>query len=226
MLLSRKIALALAWLSLAPGAMAETRSASSPEPSADPAPHRRLSTQSRPWTGDFDQMLERRRIRVLVPYSRSLYFNDKGFERGLSAESVRAFEKWLNRKYAKQLKNRPVTVLIGPRTRDRLLPEVTAGAGGLAGRGLTLAPPRPEAVVVDDWKAKMWAQILRGISVNEQAVLRAGSQIGWAIRKGSPKLEAEIMAFMKAEATRGIIAWHVDQAMRRVKRLKNPNDRA
>jgi hypothetical protein len=30
------------------------------------------------FTGDFQQMLERRRIRVVVPYSRTLYFNDKG----------------------------------------------------------------------------------------------------------------------------------------------------
>ncbi|MDZ7653948.1 MAG: hypothetical protein U5L03_16015 [Burkholderiaceae bacterium] len=28
-------------------------------------------------SGDFSQMLERRRIRVLAPYSRTLYFNDK-----------------------------------------------------------------------------------------------------------------------------------------------------
>ena len=33
------------------------------------------------WTGDFDGMLERRLIRFLVPYSRSLYFVDKGRER-------------------------------------------------------------------------------------------------------------------------------------------------
>ena len=49
------------------------------------------------------------------------------------------------------------------------------------------------AIVVDDWKARMWAQILPKIKVNEQAVVREGGQIGWAIRKGSPKLEAEIL---------------------------------
>ena len=83
-----------------------------------------------------------------------------------------------------------------------------------------------EAVVVDDWKGKMWAQILPNIRVNEQAVLRAGSQIGWAIRKGSPKLTAEILAYMKTQATKGAIAGRLAQAMRRVKRLKNPNDTA
>ena len=34
------------------------------------------------WKGDFDGMLERRTVRVLVPYSRTLYFNDKGAQRG------------------------------------------------------------------------------------------------------------------------------------------------
>ena len=81
-----------------------------------------------------------------------------------------------------------------------------------------------EAVVVDDWKGRMWAQILPNIRVNEQAVLRAGSQIGWAIRKDSPKLTAEILAYMKAQATKGAIAGRLAQAMRRVKRLKNPTD--
>ncbi|MBL8527377.1 MAG: lytic transglycosylase F, partial [Burkholderiales bacterium] len=36
---------------------------------------RQLSLDNKPWKGDFDQMLERRIIRVLVPYSRTLYFN-------------------------------------------------------------------------------------------------------------------------------------------------------
>jgi len=50
---------------------------------------RQLSVAEKPWLGDFDRMVERRMIRVLVPYSRTLYFNDKGRERGLTAELVR-----------------------------------------------------------------------------------------------------------------------------------------
>ena len=38
-------------------------------------------------------------IRVLVPYSRTLYFNDKGRERGITADTVRDFERYLNKKY-------------------------------------------------------------------------------------------------------------------------------
>jgi hypothetical protein len=43
---------------------------------------RGLTLTAKEWTGDFDKMLEYRRIRVLVPHSRTLYFNDKGRERG------------------------------------------------------------------------------------------------------------------------------------------------
>jgi hypothetical protein len=42
------------------------------------APPRQLSLANTPWQGDFAQMLERRVIRVLIPYSRTLFFNDKG----------------------------------------------------------------------------------------------------------------------------------------------------
>ncbi len=54
---------------------------------------RKLGLSVKPFTGDFDQMLERRMIRVYSPYSRSLYFIDKGRERGLGAELVRDFER-------------------------------------------------------------------------------------------------------------------------------------
>ena len=56
---------------------------------SDRGPHgraqkRQLSLVNRVRTGDFDKLLERRMIRVLVPNSRSLYFNDRGRERGLA----------------------------------------------------------------------------------------------------------------------------------------------
>jgi len=311
MLMSGRIVVALASLLVAAFTLAQTPPA---QPPGDADTHRGLTFETKSWTGDFDQMLDRRVIRVVVPYSRSLYFNDKGWERGLSAESVRGFEKWLNEKHAKQLKNRPITVVIAPSTRDRLLPGVAEGHGDIAVGNLTMTPERLElvdfvlipnlpmvkevvatgkkstpvatadelagrtvhvrrtssyyeslvalnerfaaegkpavhvvlvpdalededllemldagileAIVVDDWKGKMWAQILSNITVNEQAVLRSGSQIGWAIRKGSPKLAAEILAYLKTAATKGAVTGRLDQAMRRVKRLKNPTNSA
>jgi len=302
------LAIILASLVLAAGARAETPAKPSPAPAAKPEA-RQLTTQAKTVTGDFDVMLERRVIRVLAPYSRSLYFNDKGRERGLAADAVRDFERWLNKKYKKQLGKRPLTVLIIPTTRDKLLPTVAQGRGDIAVGNLTMTEERRkivdfvslpgqtsvkelvitgpnspaiataddlagktvhvrkassyyeslvalngrfakegkpamkivlvpdalededmmemlnagilEAIVVDDWKAKMWAQILPKIKVNEQAVLRDGGQIGWATRKGSPKLEAEILAYMKASLTKGVITGRVKQYMQKVKQIKD-----
>jgi len=302
------LAVLLASLVLAAGARAEAPAKPSPAPVAKPGA-RQLATQAKTVTGDFDVMLEGRGIRVLAPYSRSLYFNDKGRERGLTADAVRGFEQWINKKYKKQLGKRPLTVLIIPTTRDKLLPTVAQGRGDIAVGNLTMTeerrkvvdfvslpgqtsvkelvitgPKSPaiataddlagktvhvrkassyyeslvalngrftkerkpamkivpvpdalededmmemlnagllEAIVVDDWKAKMWAQILPKIKVNEQAVLREGGQIGWAIRKGSPKLEAEILAYMKASLTKGVITGRLKQYMQKVKQIKD-----
>jgi len=287
--------------------------ASAPAPSSPVSKQkaRQLDISVKLWTGDFDQMLERRVIRVLLPYSRSLYFNDKGRERGISVENVRDFEHWINKKYAKKLGKRPLTVLIIPTTRDKLLPEVVQGMGDIAIGNLTVTEERlktvdfasppglssveelvvtgpkspaiastddlagrtvhvrkassyydslealnerfkkegkpaaklvlvPDAlededmmemlnaglldiIVVDDWKAKMWAQILPKITVNKQVAVREGGKIGWAIRKGSPKLEAEVFDFYKNYLKKeGIGAYRLKQAMSRVKQIKNP----
>ena len=53
-----------------------------------------------------------------------------------------------------------------------------------------LAPACSGSIVVDDWKALLWAQILPKIKVREDLVLRAEGQTGWAVRKESPKLAA------------------------------------
>jgi len=79
-------------------------------------------------------------------------------------------------------------------------------------------------VVVDDWKARMWARVLPGIRVNAEAVVRSGSQLGWAIRKGSPRLSAEILAYMKAEGKKGMVVGRVKQYARRLQRLKDPTE--
>jgi membrane-bound lytic murein transglycosylase MltF len=107
------------------------------EPVSKPAV-RQLEISIKPWTGDFERMLERRMIRVLMPYSRSLYFNDKGHERGIAADSVRDFERWINKKYVKTLGKRPLTVFIIPSTRDKLLRDVAKGIGDIAVGNLTV----------------------------------------------------------------------------------------
>lgn len=91
-------------------------------------------------------MLERRAIRVLAPYSRTFFFNDRGRERGYSADLVRGFEKYLNQKLAAQLGKRPLTVLIIPTTRERLLPDVVNGLGDIAVGNLLVTDARKALV--------------------------------------------------------------------------------
>ena len=113
---------------------------------AAPAKPRQLNVQNAPWTGDFDQMLERRTIRVLAPYSRTLYYVDKGHERGITAELVREFERYVNKRYAKQLGKRPLTVFLIPTTRERLLAGLAEGQGDIAAGNLTVTEERLKLV--------------------------------------------------------------------------------
>ncbi|MGF6444839.1 hypothetical protein QF002_005650 [Paraburkholderia youngii] len=97
-------------------------------PASTPAA-RQIDLGNQPFTGDFDAMLDRRLIRVLVPYSRTLYVNEQGHERGLTAGLMRDFERYLNRKYQATLGKRPLTLVIIPTTRDQLLPGLIADSG-------------------------------------------------------------------------------------------------
>ncbi len=54
-----------------------------------------------------------------------------------------------------------------------------------------------EILVVDDWKARMWAQVLPKLKVRTDLTLRKDARTGWAIRKESPKLAAEIDDFFR-----------------------------
>jgi len=278
-----------------------------------PATPRQLNIQNvteKRFTGDFDQMLERRLIRFDVPYSRTLYYTDKGRERGLTAELARDFERWVNTKYAKQLGKRPLTVVLIPSTRSELIDDVVGGFADIAAGNLTVTPARlarvdfvapqdqrpiaevlvtgpnspavanlddlagktvhvrpsssyaeslarlnqrlkqagkppvnvvalPDALededilemlnagllqlaVVDDWKARIWAQILPDVKVREDIVLAEGGRAGWAIRKDSPKLRAELEAFYKEYVKKqGVHEYRIAQLQKRVKQIRN-----
>jgi membrane-bound lytic murein transglycosylase MltF len=103
-----------------------------------------LDAETQHWSGDFDGMLERRLVRVLVPYSRTLYFNDKGAQRGLVADALKDFEVFLNRKH--KLKNRPITVAALPTTREELFAGLLQGTGDIAVGNLTITAERAKRV--------------------------------------------------------------------------------
>jgi membrane-bound lytic murein transglycosylase MltF len=80
-----------------------------------------------------------------------------------------------------------------------------------------------EAIIIDDWKARMWAQVLPKITINDGAVVREGGRIGWAIRKNSPRLSAELNAFYTGFIKKqGVLEARMKSYYRRIKQLKDP----
>ncbi|HQR11829.1 MAG TPA: transglycosylase SLT domain-containing protein [Casimicrobiaceae bacterium] len=298
------------------GATAPASKATAPAKAGEAAAPRKLQIANKPWTGDFDKMLERRMIRIYSPFSRSLYFSDKGRERGIAVELARDWERYLNVKYAKQLGKRPLTVYIAPATRDKLLPYLADGLSDVSIGNLTVTderlkmvdfvpgdegrrtinevvvtgPASPEVksiddlagktvhvrrassyyeslaalndrfkrdgkppmdlvlvpdalededmmdmlnvgllqfIVVDDWKARMWAQVLPKVKARNDLVLREGAKTGWAVRKDSPLLKAEIADFFQNWALKnGVADYRMNTYMKRVKELKDPTGSA
>ncbi len=244
---------------------------------------RSLGVNNQAWSGDFDGMLERRLVRIAVPYGRTLFYHDRGRERGLTAEAARKFEEYLNKRYKKDLKKRPITVVLIPTTRDRLIPALLEGRADIAAGNITITEGRSAQVdfsgpiakpfseiivtgpgapalsalddlagqevfvrpatsyyesltalnarfqaagkppmtltllpdpiededkldminagllgisVVDEWLADVWAPILPQVVARKDLVLRSGGQVGWAFRKESPQLQAEVDDFI------------------------------
>lgn len=92
------------------------------------------------WSGDFDGMVERRRIRALVSYSKTFYFLDGPTQRGLSYETLKLFEQKINADL--KTKTMKVEIVFIPVARDKLLPELLAGHGDIAAANLTITNER------------------------------------------------------------------------------------
>ncbi len=234
------------------------------------------------WAGDLDEMYKRRLIRILVPYSKTLYFLDQGRVRGVVHDTGRELEKRLNLKHGS--KALPIRVIFIPTAREHILQDLVDGYGDIAAGNLTTTPDRLQLVdftetgfrdvseivvtgpsapeiknldnlagvpvyvrksssyyehliglmkngvdldvrlvdevlededllemvnvgllplaIIDNHKAKFWAQIFAGIVLREDLVINQGGRIGWAIRKSSPLLAAELNDFGQSEGRR------------------------
>ena len=244
-----------------------------------PAEMRSLIHQ--PFTGDFDEMVKRRVIRIGAPFNRTYYFIDKGVQRGLSYEYATLFEDQLNERL--KTGNLKVHVVLLPMPRDVLLPALNSGQLDIVVAQLTVTPARLKlvdfsnpfrrnineivvtgpgapavasvedlsgkevfvrktssyyeslqelsrklraqgrppvaileasenledddllemvnaglipAIVVDDYLARYWKQVFPELKIHETVALRTGGNLAAAIRKNSPKLAAELNAFL------------------------------
>ncbi len=256
-----------------------TRRGWSQTPQAAPTERRRpaLRTKFAPFTGDFDQMLDRRLIRLIAPYSRTLFFRDKATVYGTAADGAQLLEQWINKTF--KVGARPLTVTLAPVSRDKLFDALLAGDGDVAAGDITITEERrrkvaftlpirsdvreivvtgdempdlesaealsgkeiatrrstsyyesltklngrlaamgkplvtitlvPDtlededlmemtaagllsAVVVDDWVAGLWVEIIKGLKLHPKAALREGAEIAWAVRPDNPKLLATL----------------------------------
>jgi len=233
------------------------------------------------WKGDFDGMVERRRIRVLVVHNKLLFFFDKARIRGVSYDAFREFEAYINKKL--KTGTRKIRMVYLPVPRDKLLPWLAEGRGDIAAANLTITDERRKSIdfsrpafknvseilvsrigitiknlddlsgreihvrpsssyhehllrlnksfrkegkppvkiiaaseyledsdllemvnaglikmiVVDDHKAKFWAQIFTKIKLHTDIAINSGGNIGWAIRKDSPKLMKIVDEFVR-----------------------------
>jgi membrane-bound lytic murein transglycosylase MltF len=96
------------------------------------------------WSGDFDGMVERRMVRVLVVFSGHLFYFEQGKPRGVVYETLQEFERFINRRLKRG--SLRVQVIPIPVTRDRLIPELLAGHADIAAAALTITADRREVV--------------------------------------------------------------------------------
>lgn len=102
----------------------------------------------KPFTGDFDAMVERRAIRVAVTYNRTHYFVDKGQERGLTHESLELFENDLNADL--KTGNLKVHVVPVPMSREQLYPSLVSGQVDMIAAMVTVTPERETLVAFSE----------------------------------------------------------------------------
>jgi membrane-bound lytic murein transglycosylase MltF len=106
------------------------------------------------WTGDFDGMVKRRQIRILVVHSKTFYFIDGGQQRGISYDLGRAFEEEVNKKLGLRLLR--VEAVFIPVSAGELLPALLNGRGDIAIANLTITPERQQFV---DFSAPLWTGV-------------------------------------------------------------------
>jgi membrane-bound lytic murein transglycosylase MltF len=120
--------------------------AQTPSSQQGTAPAVKPPTATKQWTGDLDILLKKRVIRVGVPYSKTLFYTVKGTPQGLSYETGRAFEQYLNQKYPQQNKNIKIQVLFFVTSRGTATTNLNGGTLDVLLGGIAITPERQKIV--------------------------------------------------------------------------------
>ncbi|WP_340669012.1 lytic transglycosylase F [Phyllobacterium sp.] len=106
--------------------------------------HAASKSFAKPHVNDLDGMEQRRLVRVLVPYSKTIYFLDKGRQFGTAVDFGQALETALNTGKKREVDR--IRVAFIPTGRDRLIPALNEGLGDIVMANLTITPSRLEQV--------------------------------------------------------------------------------
>lgn len=93
---------------------------------------------------DFDGMAKRRLVRIIVPFSKTLYFVDKGRAYGTSVTFANELEAVLNKDRKKEIER--IRIAFIPVPRDDLLTSLKDGLGDVVMANLTITPSRLDQV--------------------------------------------------------------------------------
>jgi membrane-bound lytic murein transglycosylase MltF len=96
------------------------------------------------FTGDLDEMVKRRLVRIGVTYNRTHYFGDQGAQRGISYEYGKLMEDELNKR--RKTGNLKVTFWFVPLPRDQLLSALVDGKVDMVIAQLKVTPERQKLV--------------------------------------------------------------------------------
>ena len=93
-----------------------------------------------PWIGDFNAMVERRLIRVVVPYGGYQFYYQDGIPKGATYDLLRRYETHLNEQLGRgHVKVHVVAIPVG---RDELIPALLSGNADLIAADLTITDER------------------------------------------------------------------------------------
>ena len=202
-----------------------------PRPTRQSRRRRRRSTPFRktcgsivdkPFTGDFDEMVKRRVIRVAVTFNRTHYFIDKGQERGITYEALKAFENDLNTEL--KTGNLKVHVVIVPMPRDQLYPALAGGKVDMVAAMVTVRPELEKLVAFSEpTRTNVSQVVVTGPGAPPIATVDdlAGQEV--FVRKGSVYSEslARLNAQLKARGKPAVV---IDEAPARPRRRRRARD--
>lgn len=110
------------------------------------------------WSGDLDELVKKRVIRVLTVYGPGTYYINQGQEKGIVYEVFKAFEDQINKQEGKKVVR--VHVLFIPVARDELIPGLLEGRGDIAAAALTITPARQKLVDFTDPLTRELSEVL------------------------------------------------------------------